>query len=312
MIQEPKDFPAVVAEVLRQPLVGRIDFGAKNRGKKVEFQSRSSDLQTVSADLTRQASVTQVQGAVEDVLHGAWKTDRATGGCGENLLTAIQKMPQALLMFRVEELIVCRPTVMNHDARVIEAEECLRHRTTSRRVNDIGRRVRGHKTMQPGGKSTDTPTGLVGDDPGGGTHGAATVGTGVGQRRFDNFVDRFGRLAMGFDAIVLTRLAARFLRRPFRRPLRERRRLTLAGPNRFFQLVHEPCHPRFQLSDPTLELDNPLVAFKTSLATNGVHARMLAPQLNCSCASLQKNRSWQRGRRYSNTCESGYWFSARA
>src|SRR5438309_1624405 len=176
MIQEPKDFPAVVAEVLRQPLVGRIDFGAKNRGKKVEFQSRSSDLQTVSADLTRQASVTQVQGAVEDVLHGAWKTDRATGGCGENLLTAIQKMPQALLMFRVEELIVCRPTVMNHDARVIEAEECLRHRTTSRRVNDIGRRVRGHKTMQPGGKSTDTPTGLVGDDPGGGTHGAANCG----------------------------------------------------------------------------------------------------------------------------------------
>ena len=130
---------------------------------------------------------------------------------------------------------------------------------------------------------------------------AATVGTGIGQRRFENFVDRFGRLAMGFDAIVLTRLAARFLRRPFRRPLRERRRLTLAGPNRFFQLVREPCHLRFQLSDPTLELDNPLVAFKTSLATNGVHARMLAPQLNCSCASLQKNRSWQRGRRYSNT-----------
>src|SRR5712692_5026034 len=117
---------------------------------------------------------------------------------------------------------------------------------------------------------------------------AATVGTRIGQRRFEDLVNLFGRLAMGLDSIVLTHLPPRLLRLRFRGPLRERRRLTLAGPNRFFELAHEPCHLGFQLSDPALELGNPLVTFETSLAGDGVHARMLALPLNCSCASLPK------------------------
>jgi len=57
MIQEGEDFSAVVAEVLREALVGRIDFATKDRVEKVAFETASGDLQAVVADLTGHGAV---------------------------------------------------------------------------------------------------------------------------------------------------------------------------------------------------------------------------------------------------------------
>jgi len=60
-------------------------------------------------------------------------------------------------------------------------------------------------------------------------NGPATVGAAFGQRSFVGFIDLFGRLAMGFDPVVLARLAAGLFRLRLGWPLGEGRRLAFAG-----------------------------------------------------------------------------------
>src|SRR3989442_7870228 len=98
MIQEGEDFSAVVAEMLREALVGRIDFGTKDRVEKVSFETPSGHLQAVVADRTGHAAVAQLQCLTENAPDVAWYTVVPTRGSLQQLLTAVEKIPLALLM----------------------------------------------------------------------------------------------------------------------------------------------------------------------------------------------------------------------
>src|SRR2546428_3205992 len=104
--------------------------------------------------------IAQLQCRAQEFDHMAWETDRSTYRDFEHLLTAAQRVLEALLMPRLLELVVRRPAIMDQHARVRSLEDAHGHGagTVADRVYGS---AAGHQRVQPSRAAANAPAGLV-------------------------------------------------------------------------------------------------------------------------------------------------------
>ena len=112
-------------QVLGQALVGRVRLGREDQLGQPVFQAAATHGQAVPADLLRRMTVAQIQASPEQLGHPTRKADGSPGRSRRHLVGAPQQVVEALLVPRVLELVVRRPTVVDHGAAVVEPENGL-------------------------------------------------------------------------------------------------------------------------------------------------------------------------------------------
>jgi hypothetical protein len=68
-------------------------------------------------------------------------------------------------MVSLLKVIVGRPAVVNHHARIVCTDKALGYSTRASRVDDVGGRLGAYQRMQPGTQAADMTASFVGDDP---------------------------------------------------------------------------------------------------------------------------------------------------
>ena len=125
------------------------------------------------ADSPRRVTITQVKANPEQLGYPARETDGPPWRRRLHLVGAPQQVVEALLVLRLLELVVRRPTVVDHGAVIVEPQDGRRHGAAAGRVDDVGGNLRPDQGVQPGGVPANPPAGLVGHHPRRLAHGLA-------------------------------------------------------------------------------------------------------------------------------------------
>ena len=111
--------------------------------------------------------------------------------------------------------------------------------------------------------------------------GAATVGAALRQRRFEELIDVFGRLAMGLGAVIVAGFAAGLFGLGLGRPFGEGGGLAFAGAVLLVELL-------LQLDDAGLQSGDAALELLTPQTDGSSHAFTIAERESVSCAKLAK------------------------
>src|SRR5882672_3656809 len=112
--------------------------------------------------------VAQAETFLKQFQHLAGKPRGGAGCLLHEFAAAPQQMGQALLMSRLEKLVVGRPAIVNQDARVVIAQQALGHAAVAMAVNGVYRLGGRDEAVQPTAAAADAPARLIRHDPRGG------------------------------------------------------------------------------------------------------------------------------------------------
>src|SRR5262249_18725225 len=125
---------------------------------------------TMTADFARGMTITQIESCPKQFSYTTGKAHGSPRCRRRHVVRTPQQVVEALLMQGFLELVVRRPTVVNHGAIVVESQDVLGHDTAARRVDDVSGGLRADQRVQPGWVSANPPTAFIGHHPVGLSH----------------------------------------------------------------------------------------------------------------------------------------------